>query len=148
MGAIQDLLQEVPLSAVLRERVHLAEERHEAALRENAKLQARVSELEAENESLRARLPPLTALSQPALGKDTVEILVSLFTASDSDETHVEGLGALHGLTRNVVQYHLDELDTAGLARITGANYLDGHKYWGLTPSGRKYVMQNGLSKE
>jgi hypothetical protein len=39
------------------------------------------------------------------------------------------------------VQYHLDQLDDLGFATCTGANYLAGHVYWALTPSGRKYAV-------
>jgi hypothetical protein len=59
MGAIQDLLQEVPLSAVLRERVALAEQKYEAAMTENAELRRQLRALENENATLRALTPPI-----------------------------------------------------------------------------------------
>lgn len=43
MGTIQDLLQEVPLSAILKERVALAEQRYDLAMNENAVLKDRRS---------------------------------------------------------------------------------------------------------
>jgi len=57
MGAIQDLLQEVPLSAVLKERVALAEQKLERATSENADLKQRIRELEEENAALRELIP-------------------------------------------------------------------------------------------
>ncbi len=57
MGAIQDLLQEVPLSAVLKERVALAEQKYERAMRENADLKQRIQTLEEENAGLRTQIP-------------------------------------------------------------------------------------------
>jgi hypothetical protein len=54
MGALQDLLQEVPLSAVLKERVALAEQKYEGAITEIADLRQRLPALEEENTALRA----------------------------------------------------------------------------------------------
>jgi hypothetical protein len=57
VGAIQDLLQEVPLSAVLKERVALAEQKLEHAMSENADLIQRIRALEKENAALRGLIP-------------------------------------------------------------------------------------------
>jgi hypothetical protein len=60
MGWIEDfqnLLQGVPLSAVLRERIALAEQKYEATLRENEQLKQKVEFLERENAELRAQIP-------------------------------------------------------------------------------------------
>jgi hypothetical protein len=67
MGAIQDLLQEVPLSAVLRERVGLAEAKYNLAVKENEDLKQRLRALEEENASLRAQIP-----KQGGLEEDTI----------------------------------------------------------------------------
>ena len=56
MGSIQDLLQEVPLAAVLRERVTLADQRYETALRENEELKQKITRLERENAELRTQV--------------------------------------------------------------------------------------------
>ena len=48
-------------------------------------------------------------------------------------------------MERGVAEYHLDQLKTRGLAVCTGGNYLHGYVYWGLTPEGRRYVVENGL---
>jgi DNA-binding HxlR family transcriptional regulator len=49
-------------------------------------------------------------------------------------------------MERGVLQYHLDRLDAAGLAHVTGSNYVDEHTYWGLTPQGRQYVVERKLT--
>ena len=59
MGAIADLLKEIPLSAVLRERVKLVEQKYELLEGENSVLKDRVAKLEQENAELRARMPEI-----------------------------------------------------------------------------------------
>ena len=54
MGLLQDLLKEVPLSSVLKERVALAEEKYENAVKEMEGYKQRIAALERENEILRA----------------------------------------------------------------------------------------------
>jgi hypothetical protein len=44
-----------------------------------------------------------------------------------------------------VAKYHLDRLDDAKFAEMTGGNYVHGHVYWGLTAGGRRCVVENGL---
>ncbi len=57
MGAIADLLKEIPLSAVLRERVKLVEQKYELPEGKNSDLKDKVAKLEQENTELRARIP-------------------------------------------------------------------------------------------
>jgi len=141
MGAIQDLLQEVPLSAVLKERVALAEQKYEAAVRENTELKQRLVALQAENESLRAQIPKSPAGS---LDGDTARVLAYLFHA-EGDARDVGVTARALKMEKGVVKYHVDQLDEAGLATCTGGNYLSGHVYWTLTPAGRKYAVENKL---
>jgi hypothetical protein len=77
MGAIQDLLTEVPLSAILRERVALAEQKYEGAIKEIAALKERVRALEQENAAIRAHVPTQDA----KLDADTARVLAYLFRA-------------------------------------------------------------------
>jgi hypothetical protein len=58
MGWLQDLLTEIPLSSVLRERVAFAEERFEAGNKQIADYKQRIVALEQEIETLRAKCPP------------------------------------------------------------------------------------------
>jgi cell division protein FtsB len=58
MGTIQDLLTEVPLSAVLKERVALADQRYERAKEEIEEQKKRIAVLEREIETLRDQIGP------------------------------------------------------------------------------------------
>jgi DNA-binding transcriptional ArsR family regulator len=144
MGSIQDLLQEVPLAAVLRERVALADQKYEAAIRQVEALKQRVTALEHENAELRAQIPRQIK-SSPALSDDTVRVLVQIFRARDIEDRDVGALAQVLGMERGVMQYHLDRLYDGGLAETTGGNYLHGHVYWGLTPKGRQHVVERKL---
>ena len=78
MGTIQDLLQEVPLSAVLKERVALAEQKYEIVMRENADLKQHIHALEEDNTALH-RLIPRQELG--LLDDDAARVLLHLFGA-------------------------------------------------------------------
>jgi DNA-binding MarR family transcriptional regulator len=142
MGLLQDLLKEVPLSSVLKERVALAEEKFERASKEIESYKQRVAALERENEMLRAQIP-----SKPprTLDGDTARVLVGLFKAAEMEDRDVGAMARELVMERGVLQYHLDRLQEAGLADVTGANYLHEHIYWGLTPKGRQYVVEEKL---
>lgn len=141
MGLLQDLLKEVPLSAVLKERVALAEQKFDQVDKENQRLRQRVANLEKEVSDLHAQLP-----CEPAQGldEDTCRVLVYLFRAQDQKRD----VGALAGhlqIEHGVAEYYLERLNELGLALRTGGNYRYGHTYWGLTTQGRQYVVENDL---
>jgi DNA-binding transcriptional ArsR family regulator len=142
MGSIQDLLQEVPLAAVLRERVALADQKYEAALRDVEQLQRKVAALEKENAELRAQIPQT---KQAALSDDTNRVLVHIFRAEQLEERDVGVMASALGLERSVMQYHLDLLREAGLAESAGGNYVHRHIYWALKPEGRRHVVEGKL---
>ena len=144
MGWLQDLLKEVPLSNVLRERVALAEETYDRAIREIEDYKQRIAALERENETLtlRAQVP-----SEPAsgLGKDTVRVLVHLFGAEEIDDRDIGAMSRELAMERGVLEYHLDRLKKSGLADVTGGNYALEHVYWAVTPEGRRHVVEGKL---
>jgi DNA-binding transcriptional ArsR family regulator len=142
MGSIQDLLQEVPLAAVLRERVALADQKYEAALRDVEQLQRKVVALEKENAELRAQIPQT---KQADLGDDTDRVLVHMFRARQLEERDVGVMASALGMERGVMQYHLDLLREAGFAESTGGNYVLHHTYWALKPEGRRRVVEGKL---
>jgi hypothetical protein len=80
MGWLQDLLQEVPLSGVLRERVQLAEQKYSRAMAELEECKQRLISIERENESLRASIPKTAP--QSGFQEGTIRVLVHLFKAS------------------------------------------------------------------
>ena len=144
MGWVMDTLQEVPLSAVLRERVALVEQKYEAAIRENAELKQRMRTLEEEASALRSQIPSKQHAGGDELGADTARVLAHLFSA-EGDDRDVGVMARALSMEKGLMQYHLDCLDTADLAIYTGGNVLSGHVYWGLTPKGRRYAVEHKL---
>lgn len=138
MGAIQDLLQEVPLSAVLKERVALAEQKYEIVLRENAELKEQLRVLRSESATIRGLLPKQ---EHGSLQEDTARVLCHLFRA-ENDARDVGITAQMLQMEKGLVKYHLDELKRMGMADCVGGNYVDGHVYWALTPAGRKYAVE------
>ncbi|MGA9195106.1 MAG: hypothetical protein WB037_08455 [Pseudolabrys sp.] len=142
MSLLQDLLKEVPLSSVLRERVALAEDKFERASKEIDGYRQRIAALERENEELRAQIPS----GPPNIDADTDRVLVTIFRAEDMEDRDIGIMARKLSMERGILQYHLDRLKEAGLADVTGGNYLHGHVYWGLTPKGRQHVVEGKLN--
>jgi DNA-binding MarR family transcriptional regulator len=141
MGWVMEMLQQVPLSAVLKERVQLIQEKCDKLSSENDALKQKVSALEREMSLLIAQLP-----NKPdgSLDPDTARVLVHLFRA-EGDERDVGVTANMLGMEKGVVKYHLDRLKDAGFAVSAGGNYLHHHAYWALTPSGRRHVIEKKL---
>jgi DNA-binding MarR family transcriptional regulator len=142
MSLLQDLLTEVPLSALLQERVALVEEKYVRAKEEIEGYEQRIAALERENESLPARIPPESA---SGLGEVTVRVLVYLFKAIEPDDRDVRAMAKGLATDQSLLQYHLERLQKAGLADLAGENYLHDQVYWALTPEGRRHVVEGKL---
>jgi DNA-binding MarR family transcriptional regulator len=142
MGSIQDLLEQVPLASVLRERVALADQKYEAALRETEQLKRKVEALERENAELREQI---SQAKEAYLSDDTKRVLVHLFKTTQLEARDVGAMATALGMERGLLKYHLDRLHEAGLTETTGGNYLHGHVYWALTPAGRRRVVEGKL---
>jgi hypothetical protein len=122
MGWIEGVVEEVPLSAVSKEQTALA-----GPVRENVLLRARIPHEEA------------------SIGENTARLLVHMFNAKEIEDRDVRNMVTALDMHRGVLQYHLDRLGKAGLARLTGGNYLHGHTSWCITPKGRQYVAEHKL---
>jgi DNA-binding transcriptional ArsR family regulator len=143
MGSIQDLLQEVPLAAALKQRLALADQKYEAALREVEDLKRKIADLEHENAALRAQIPRSNA---PPLREDDSRVLVQIFRARGQENPDdVGAMAEALEMEKGVLQHHLDRLREAGLAEVTGGNFLHGHVYWALTSEGRRRLVEGQL---
>jgi DNA-binding transcriptional ArsR family regulator len=142
VGWLQDLLKEIPLSSILRERVVIAEEKYETAVKSIESYKQRIASLEHENEKLRAQIP---SQSESGLSGETKSVLVLIFKSPTLEHRDIGAMARALKMELGILQYHLDRLREAGLAEITGGNYLDGHVYWGLTTEGRRFVVESKL---
>lgn len=135
----QDLPAEGPVSVVLRARVALAEEKYARAARQIAGFEQQFAAIKHENEALRAQI---VAGPTRGLGQETVRVLVHLFKAETREQRSVGAMVKTLAMERNVLQYHLDRLQKAGLVDILSGNSL---VYGALTAEGRKHVVEGGL---
>jgi hypothetical protein len=140
MSLVQDLLKEVPLSAVLQERVKLAEDKFNAATREIEHLKLQITALERDNAKLRAQIPEST---DALLSADTQRVLVHLFRATELEDRGVRTMSHALGMDTGVVNYHLDRLKDAKFAVLTSAGR--GDVYWALAAPGRRHVVEHKL---
>lgn len=145
MSWLSDLIKDIPVSAVLKERLALAEDKFNKITDENGELRERVAELEAEVTDLRARIPAEPKQAPHDLSEKTLEVMVYLFRAQGRNKD-VGIIASNVRLERSEAEYHLELLEERGLSEITGGDYVDGHIYWDLTTLGRRYVVENGLN--
>jgi len=106
-------------------------------------LEKKIADLERENADLRAQIPHRN--KDASIGEDTTRVLVQIFKAEQIVDRDVGNMARALNMDPGVLQYHLDRLEETGLADVTGGNYIDGHIYWGLTPKGRRHVVEHKL---
>jgi DNA-binding MarR family transcriptional regulator len=138
-----DTLQEVPLSAVLKERVALIQQKYDMVVSENATLKRQVRALEADLSALHSQIPSKQG-GDGELDPDTARVLAYLFRA-EGDDRDIGIMARALGMEKGVAKYHLDRLKEAGLGSPAGGNYISGHSYWALTPEGRRYAVEKKL---
>jgi DNA-binding MarR family transcriptional regulator len=145
LGVGRDALNEAQLSPVLRERIKLAEDKYDAAMKELEQCKQRVATLEREVENLRAQVGPEEPKAD--LDSDTARVLVLMFKTEDLEQRDVGAMARQLNMDRSVFVYHLDRLFDRGFAESIGGNYRHGHIYWSTTPKGRRYIMERELHK-
>jgi hypothetical protein len=117
------LLTEVPLSAVLKERVALADQKYERAKEEIEGYKRRIAALERDVETLRAQIP---SDSSDALDNDAERALVHLFRATEIDARDVGYMARTLGIEQGVLRYHVDQLADGSFAGVSGAKSPSG----------------------
>jgi len=162
MGWITDLLKELPLSAVQRERFAL----------EEAKFNTKLSTLEAENRTLRAekeyfcsqanelqaqidqirqaqaeadrqQQKQLAGANRLPTERETVLKIICFHP--DREPPQVAGIA---GFTPEVTQWHIDALEKAKLVSCSytvGTPWAKGSRFLTVTDSGRDYLATHGM---
>jgi hypothetical protein len=132
MGIITDILKEIPLSAVLRERLQELEKKHSDLETENTKVKE-------ENRKLKSRLEELTKTNE--LSENEKKILV-LLSSCEQALTAAQIAGGLC-LSLTKTEYYLGRMWN---------EYVYSHDYTNDRPSeyyllqkGREYLVENDL---
>jgi DNA-binding transcriptional ArsR family regulator len=79
------------------------------------------------------------------LPDDTKRVLVHMFQAVELEDRDVGTMAMALRMEKGVMRYHLDRLEEAGFADISGSHPDLGHVYWYLLPEGRRYVVERKL---
>ena len=132
MGLI-DLLKDIPLSAVLKEKIATMENENGALQTENAILKDDKRQLETENKRLEEQIKSLT--HKEDLHEVQQKMLILIANATDALSS--QQLAADLALPEVKVEYHLEELIRNG--------YIRDRFGYPLHQKGREYLIKNGL---
>jgi predicted RNase H-like nuclease (RuvC/YqgF family) len=141
MSLLADILKEIPLSSVLREKISTIEAENAALQTENAILKDDVRQLKAENHRLKNEVEELTnPLELDEAKTQLLAMLVEHPSLNLYEFLHLLEIERVH------LQYHLQELLTQGyVAKRRGPSFPHLPTYL-LTQKGRKYVLENHLA--
>ena len=151
MGIITDILKDIPLSAVLRERLVDQEKKMTILETENSALKAENLALKNENSDLKALIENLRQEIQQTkniqkeishgvlLDKIDEKILLLLH---DRERT-LEEVARLQQLSSNVAKMHLRKLFDEGMASTLQGR--DRKLYWRIKETGTKYLIDHNL---
>jgi hypothetical protein len=152
MSWITDLLQDIPLSAVLREKIGLIETKYKEAEKQidlltsqNKALQARNEQLESDNMQL---VDQIEHLAQKSDHKDLGDLeLRILHCVAQLDYGHctaaVIRTNFFADLSIERVKYYLQKLDQRNCIRSGVIDQLGAH--YGLTQTGREVLLEKDL---
>lgn len=133
MGILTDILKELPLSAVLRERLQELEKRYEQVEEENKKLRD-------ENHELKKRLQDVTGADK----LEEIEEKILVLLSSSNQELTAQIIGSNLELNLTKVEYYLKKMQNAQI--VFSHDYYTGRpsEYY-LAQKGREYLVKNNL---
>ncbi len=132
MGFITDILKDIPVNAVLRDKLQELEKRHEEIEAENTKLKG-------ENQKLKSKVKELTGSDE--LCENEVEIL-KLLSSGNRKLTAGMIAGEL-GLSPTKAEYYLEKMWKQYVYSNDWSNERPSEYY--LAQKGREYLVENDL---
>ena len=132
MGVITDILKEIPLGAVLREKLQELEKKYSELETENSKLKE-------ENRKLTSRLEELTKSNE--LSENEIKILVLLSSTSQPLTAAMIASNLVLSLTKT--EYYLEKMWNKYL--YSNDYYTDQPSEYYLLQKGREYLVENDL---
>ncbi|MGR3173786.1 MAG: hypothetical protein ACUZ8N_04225 [Candidatus Scalindua sp.] len=147
MGFITDLLKDIPLSAVIREKLIEVEKKLSVFEQQNKQLQTNLNQATKEIQSLKELNQELQRTKDQDTKKIdnvTEQILQQFFDARN--DLPLSFIESSLSLDTNIVKYHFDilrEHEYIGLASV-GLDLpgCSGPALYSISPKGRKYVME------
>jgi len=132
MGIIIDILKELPLNAVLRDKLQELERKYDALGVENGKLKE-------ENQKLKNKLKELTSTGKLSEPEEKILLLLS----SCNRELTPEMIASQLGLNLTKTEYYLERMHKE---YVCSHDWVDGRpsEYY-LIQKGRQYLVENNL---
>lgn len=146
-----DFLKEIPLSAVLREKLKGVESEVAKLRQENERLVAAVEQKNGEVHALTKQIETLTArLSPPPLTKLPQVQESILAVLAEHGQLEASLIAKLTNVGLQVAAYHLEELRRSKYVQVL---HIQGSEWagepsktaWSLQHPGREYLIENGL---
>lgn len=144
LDGLEKLINEHGSAVILKERIELANDKYAA-------LESKVSNLEAENKTLRLDLEKaqdeiqnLKKLTEKAhidrLDEIKEKILQFLI---QHDEVNSHQISQALGASEQVITFHLDELEISNF--VSPSYIINSPVLWSIAHEGRRYLIINGL---
>lgn len=132
MGIITDILKELPLNAVLRDKLQELERKYDTLEIENNRLKE-------ENRKLKNELKELKNTSKLSKPEEKILILLS----SGNIEVTPETISSQIGLSLTKTEYYLGRMHRE---YVSSQDWCDGRpSEYHLTQKGRQYLVENNL---
>ena len=139
MSLLSDILKEVPLSTVLKEKIADLEAQNAALQTEIAILKDDLRQAQAESKRLKQEIESFTHS-----GLDEVSIKILTYLAQSGGLVEDSELEATLQLPATRVKYHAGQLEQQGY--IEGQHFAGGElSLYSLTQKGREYAVKNNL---
>jgi predicted nuclease with TOPRIM domain len=130
MGIITDILKEIPVSAVLRDKLQELEKKYEELEVEN-------TQLKGENQKLKSKVKELT--SSDELCEDEVKILKLL---SSGQKLPANMIAHILSLSLTKTEYYLGKMYDQ---YVSAGHFVGMHSQYSLIQKGREYLVENDL---
>lgn len=138
---ILDLLKEVPLSAVLREKIISLESENKSLKEENTVLKAKLEESEQQRRTLEQQVEQKLIESHGSrLDEVKEKIFTNLSKHSDLTEEQISGYLSI---SVQLAKFHLEELKKKGM--VSDFYAMESPVYWSIDQNGRSYLFAHGL---
>ena len=140
MGWLSDALKEIPLSAVLKEKIAAIEDKYAAAETENAILKDDLRQGKAEIAKLKKQIEELT--HKDDLDEIERELIKLVARDVQTNGKPAKVYAGLLNLSPDLAQVYLDALCDKDYLSGFG---LNGDTFYSLRPKARTYILKNKL---
>ena len=148
MSWITDFLKEIPLSAVLKEKIGIIEDKYAAMETQNSILEgdlrkayAQITQLQHENQRLLDRIEKVT---HKEVEDAELKLLKLIADLSEQSETWESVVKPESGLSNARFEYHVHNLEEAGYVS-SNVSHRDYGSLYSLTQMGRRFLISKDM---